>query len=79
MAADLNQYVFVVDKDATSADVARAITQEFGFKPLKVNTLNQQGKLKRVRMKESKPCTTRKPATKRAIVFLKADDKIEVL
>jgi ribosomal protein L23 len=79
LAADLNQYTFAVDNDATAADVAQAITREFGYKPLRVNLLNQQGKLKRVREGKRKTGITRKPAVKRAIVLLRAGDKIEVL
>ncbi|MDR2340885.1 MAG: 50S ribosomal protein L23 [Puniceicoccales bacterium] len=79
LAADLNQYTFAVDSDASAVDVARAITREFGYKPLRVNLLNQRGKLKRVRAGRRKTGITRKPAVKRAIVLLRDGDKIEIL
>ncbi|MDR1457066.1 MAG: 50S ribosomal protein L23 [Puniceicoccales bacterium] len=79
LATDLNQYTFAVDNDASAIDVAHAITKEFGYKPVRVNLLNQRGKLKHIRIGRRKTGITRKPAVKRAIVLLRSGDKIEIL
>ncbi|MDR1437961.1 MAG: 50S ribosomal protein L23 [Puniceicoccales bacterium] len=80
LIGDRNQYTFRVDRSATSGDVARAIRLEFGFKPLRVNVLNVNGKRKKVRLSKLKPAVPiRKPSFKKAVVHLRADEKIEIL
>ncbi|MDR0428806.1 MAG: 50S ribosomal protein L23 [Puniceicoccales bacterium] len=75
-----NQYTFRVDSNATSADVARAVFREFGFKPVRVNTFNRRGKVKRTRgSKRAGTVLTRKPSLKMAIVQLHPEEKIEIL
>ena len=46
-AIDLKKYAFEVAKDATKADVKRAVEEIFGVKVESVNTLNVRGKAKR--------------------------------
>lgn len=70
-AIDLKKYVFEVTKDATKADVKKAVEEVFGVKVASVNTLNVRGKAKR---------TGRYPqgytrAWKKAVVRLTADSK----
>ncbi len=70
-AVDLKKYVFEVRRDATKADVKKAVEEIFGVKVASVNTLNVHGKQKR---------TGRYPqgytrAWKKAVVRLTADSK----
>ena len=65
------KYVFKVAVDANKAEIKAAIEEIFGVKVAKVNTLRQQGKVKR---------TGRFPAGaraeyKKAVVTLTADSK----
>ncbi len=70
-AIDLKKYVFEVTKDATKADVKKAVEEIFGVKVDKVSTLNVRGKAKRTgRYPEG---MTR--AWKKAVVRLTADSK----
>jgi ribosomal protein L23 len=78
LSSTFNQYTFDVAKVATADDVARAIFSEFGFKPVRVSILNQDGKLKRLRVSKRKIVASRKPAIKKAIVLLRDGDKIEI-
>ena len=70
-AIDLKKYVFEVAKDATKADVKKAVEEIFSVKVDSVNTLNVRGKAKR---------TGRYPlgytrTWKKAVVKLTADSK----
>ena len=68
---DLKKYVFEVARDATKADVKRAVEEIFSVKVDSVNTLNVRGKAKRTgRYPEG---MTR--AWKKAVVKLTADSK----
>lgn len=71
--AALNRYVFEVDKRATKPQIADAVTEIFGVNVEKVNTMNVQGKPRRLRYREG---TTR--SWKKAIVTLKQGDTIEL-
>lgn len=64
------RYAFEVATDANKTEVKHAIETIFGVKVEKVNTLNQQGKLKRMGRFEG-----RRPATKKAYVILTPDSK----
>lgn len=66
----LKRYEFIVDKRATKTEIKMAVEEIFGVKVDKVNTLNQDGKVKRQGMHEG-----RRPATKKAYVQLKEDSK----
>ena len=63
---EMKRYTFEVAKSANKIEIAKAVEQIFGVKVAKVNTLNMQGKLKRMGAR---------PAWKKAMVTLTADSK----
>ena len=67
----LKKYTFKVATNATKVDVARAAEELFGVKVAKVNTLNMQGKAKRM---GNRPAG-RRANWKKAMVTLTADSK----
>jgi large subunit ribosomal protein L23 len=69
---ELNRYTFEVAKTASKPQIADAITEIFGVTVTKVNTMNVNGKPRRVRVAKGK---TRD--WKKAIVTLKEGDSIE--
>jgi large subunit ribosomal protein L23 len=66
-----NTVVFQVDKRANKLQVKHAVEILFQVKVLRVNTLNMEGKKKRVRMREGK-----RPDWKKAYVTLREGDTI---
>lgn len=70
-----NVYVFVVDPRATKIEVRHAVEQAFGVRVENVNTLNRKGKATRNRRTNT---VGRRPNTKRAMVTLRAGDKIDL-
>ena len=66
-----NTVVFRVDTRANKLQIKQALEALFQVKILKVNTLNIQGKKKRVRMREGK-----RPDWKKAYVTLREGDSI---
>jgi len=70
--ASFNQVVFEVAPDANKIQIRDALERLFKVKVLRVNTLVQRGKVKRVGRRELK-----KPNWKKAIVTLRAGDHIE--
>ncbi|MDE1171539.1 MAG: 50S ribosomal protein L23 [Verrucomicrobium sp.] len=70
-----NQYVFEVCRKATKIEIKYAIQRIFNKTVTNVNTLNVRGKLKRTRL--GKLTTT--SAKKKAVVTLKAGEKIELV
>lgn len=65
------KYTFKVDKHATKTEIKRAVEQVFeGVKVAKVNTVNYDGKLKRMGKNEG-----RRPAYKKAYVQLAEGSK----
>jgi large subunit ribosomal protein L23 len=72
MIAD-NKYTFEVAKTATKPQIAQAVTEIFGVTVTGVNTMNVNGKPRRVRYQKG---LTR--SWKKAIVTLKEGDTIEV-
>ncbi len=68
---DMKRYVFEVAKDANKIEIAKAVEEAFGVKVAKVNTLNMQGKLKRMGAQPA----GRRPSWKKAMVTLTADSK----
>lgn len=70
----LNQYQLVVAKDANKVDIKHAVEKAFKVKVLRVNTLHVRGKARRQNTKQA----GRSPAWKKALVTLKAGDKIEI-
>ncbi|HVV35990.1 MAG TPA: 50S ribosomal protein L23 [Acidimicrobiales bacterium] len=68
-------YTFIVAPNATKPEIRDAVEKIFSVKVAKVNTLNRPGKRKRNR----RSFTFGKRAdTKRAIVTLAGDDRIEM-
>ena len=65
------KYVFMVDVNATKTEIKAAVEEIFGVKVAKVNTLRQQGKMKRT---GSFPMG-RRAEYKKAVVTLTADSK----
>ena len=65
------KYTFYVAPSANKIEVAKAIEEIFGVKVAKVNTLNMQGKLKRMGARPA----GRRPSWKKAMVTLTADSK----
>jgi large subunit ribosomal protein L23 len=72
---DAGVYTFIVQPNATKPEIRDAVEAIFNVKVAKVNTLNRPGKRKRNR----RSFTFGKRAdTKRAIVTLAGDDRIEM-
>ena len=72
---DQNAYTFNVHPDANKIEIRQAIESIFNVRVLKVNTLNRQGKRKRNRRSWT---FGKRPDTKRAIVTLVGDDRIDL-
>jgi large subunit ribosomal protein L23 len=72
---DQGAYVFIVHPDANRTQVRQAVESIFGVKVAKVNVLNRKGKRKRNRRQ---PTLGKRPDTKRAIVTLAGDDRIDL-
>ncbi|MEW8960107.1 50S ribosomal protein L23 [Moorella humiferrea] len=68
-----NKYTFIVDRNANKIEIKNAIEKLFNVKVLKVNTLMDRGKLRRVGR-----FAGRQPDRKKAIVTLRPGDKIKV-
>ena len=65
------KYVFIVDINANKTEIKAAVEQAFGVKVAKVNTLRQQGKMKRTGAMPA----GRRAEYKKAVVTLTADSK----
>lgn len=74
LSEKLNKYVFRVSPRANKVQIKHAIEKLFGKKVLDVNTCNYAGKKKRQRQ----AAYGRTPHWKKAIVTLKAGDKIDL-
>ncbi len=72
---DRGAYVFIVHPDANRTQVRQAVESIFSVKVHKVNILNRKGKRKRNRRQST--FGTRSD-TKRAIVTLAGDDRIDL-
>jgi len=69
-----SKYTFQVDLDANKIEIGQAVKQIFNVTVEKVNTLRVRGKTRRLgRFPEG-----RKPNWKKAIVTLKAGERIEI-
>lgn len=64
------KYTFQVAKDANKIEIAKAVEELFGVKVSKVNTISVRGRFRRQGLKGGYT-----PATKKAIITLKADSK----
>ncbi len=67
-----NQVTFEVSRDANKIEIRRAVERMFGVSVRKVATINMRGKKKRMGRHQG-----RRAAWKKAIITLKAGDKIE--
>jgi large subunit ribosomal protein L23 len=72
---DAGAYVFVVDPRASKVEIREAVEQAFDVRVASVNTLNRKGKRKRNRRGGG---FGHRSDTKRAIVRLVGDDRIEL-
>ena len=70
-----NVYTFRVHPDASKPQIHDAIEEIFNVRVMKVNTLNRKGKRKRDRRSWT---FGKRPDSKRAIVTLHPDDRIEL-
>ncbi len=70
-AATEKKYTFEVARDANKIEIARACEEIFGVKVAKVNTLNMQGKMKRMGAQPA----GRRASWKKAMVTLTPDSK----
>ena len=70
-----NVYTFRVHPHATKPQIHDAVERAFNVRVLKVNTLNRKGKRKRNRRSFT---FGQRPNTKRAIVTLHPDDRIDL-
>jgi large subunit ribosomal protein L23 len=73
---DEGTYIFVVDKSANKIQIRAAVEEAFNVHVQSVNTLNRKGKRKRQRRLAT---YGQRSDTKRAIVRLLGDDRIELL
>jgi large subunit ribosomal protein L23 len=71
---ELGQYVFVVNKEATKKEIAKAVEAKYGKVVASVNTITYRSRRKNFRGRSG---TAR--GYKKAIVSLKAGQKIETL
>ena len=76
LSANLNQYIFSVDRRATKRNIKDAVEEAFGVTVLKVNTSILKPKSKRDRMRRNKLGHT--AHVKKAIVKLKSGDAIDL-
>jgi large subunit ribosomal protein L23 len=72
---DEGTYVFIVDRRANKLEIREAVQDAFNVRVESVNTLNRKGKRKRQRRTAA---YGQRPDTKRAIVRLAGDDRIEL-
>ena len=75
LSEKLNKYVFRVTPAANKIQIKRAIELIFKKKVLAVNTANYAGK----KMRERKADFGRRPHWKKAIVTLKAGEKLDLV
>ena len=76
LSANLNQYIFSVDRKAAKRNIKDAVEAAFGVTVLKVNTSILKPKSKRDRMRRNKLGHT--AHVKKAIVKLKSGDAIDL-
>jgi large subunit ribosomal protein L23 len=69
-----NQYTVVADRRANKIQIRDAVEELFNVTVLSVNTLNVRGKERR----KSTPSAGKAPDWKKALVTLKAGDKIQL-
>ena len=72
---DQNVYTFIVAPDANKIEIKQAVESIFNVKVRRISTLNRKGKRKRNRRTNT---FGKRSDTKRAIVALAADDRIDI-
>ena len=72
---DNGVYTFVVDPRANKTEIRQAVETIFNVRVSNVNTLNRKGKRKRNRRQNT---FGKRPDTKRAVVTLVGDDRIDL-
>jgi large subunit ribosomal protein L23 len=72
---DNNVYTFIVAPTANKIEIRQAVEEIFNVKVLNVSTMNRQGKRKRNRRTNT---IGQRSATKRAVVKVAADDRIDI-
>lgn len=72
---DQATYVFVVDPRSSKIEIRAAVEDAFGVRVASVNTMVRKGKRKRQRRQAT---YGKRPDTKRAIVRLVGDDRIDL-
>ncbi|MGB9113541.1 MAG: 50S ribosomal protein L23 [Acidimicrobiales bacterium] len=72
---DGGAYVFVVDPRASKREIRDAVEANFSVRVRSVNTMNRKGKQKRDRRSNK---VGKRSDSKRAIVRLEGDDRIEL-
>jgi large subunit ribosomal protein L23 len=72
---ETNAYTFLVHPDANKIEIRQAVESIFSVKVSKVNTMNRIGKKVRNRRAAT---FGKRPDTKRAVVTLAGDDRIEL-
>lgn len=72
---DNGVYTFIVDPRANKTEIRQAVETIFNVRVANVNTLNRKGKRKRNRRQNT---FGKRPDTKRAVVTLVADDRIDL-
>lgn len=73
MSGEVNRYSFQVDRRATKPQIRKAIEELYGVRVVAVATQRRPGKTRRYKYGYIKT-----PPTKRAIVKVHADDRIEL-
>ena len=71
--AESNRYTFQVDRRADKGQIRRAVEELYGVRVLSVATQNRPGKVRRFRYGY-----VNTPTTKRAVVKVHAEDRIEL-
>jgi len=75
LLAEGNRYMLEVAKEANKVEIRQAVEATFGVHVLAVNTQNYSGKTRMLRNRR----TVTSPSWKRAIVTLKAGERIEAV
>lgn len=75
LSSTQNQYQVRVATDANKIEIKQAVEAHFNVSVTAVNTMNYRGKTRITRNRK----LTRKPDWKRAVVTLKAGDRIDVI
>ena len=68
-----SKYIFVVHKDANKVEIRKAVESAYKVNVVQVNIINNKGKLKNFGQRSGK-----RSDLKKAIVTLKAGEKIEI-